>query len=57
MAGIPITIVLAAIDAYVDYNEGKRWLRKAPLEWVTGNVIEAHQNWKRAVGPSYGKVS
>ena len=54
--GIPITIVLAAIDEYVDYNKGKRWLKRAPLEWVSVSVNIAYQNWKRAIGPSYSRV-
>ena len=57
MAGIPISIVLAAIDEWIERNAGKRWLRKAPLEWVSSNVLESYANWKRAVGPSYGRVS
>ena len=57
MAGIPITIVLAAIDEWVDYNRSKRWLRKAPLEWVSSGVQMAYANWKRAVGPSYLRVN
>lgn len=55
--GIPRQIVLAAMDEWAGVNQGKKWLRHAQLEWLSAIVSERYQQWRRAIGPQYGKVS
>ena len=51
--GMPVGIVLLALHVWADVNKGKRWLRRAPLEWLDPMVQEGYASWRRAVGPSY----
>ena len=51
--GMPVGIVLLALTVWADVNKSKRWLRRAPLEWLDPMVMESYASWRRAVGPSY----
>ena len=53
--GMPVAIVLRTLETWADKNKTKPWLRRAPLEWVNPWVEEAFHNWRRAIGPYYGR--
>ena len=54
-AGMPVAIVLRTLETWAEKNKSKRWLRRAPLEWVNIWVEEAFDNWRDAIGPYYGR--